>query len=299
MPSTHLFSHLKLHFIVLIYGFTAILGKLISIDAVNLVWYRMLIAAVSIYLFLRIKKIPVQLPIKDIARFLLIGLLVAAHWISFFGAIKLSNVSVTLGCLASTTLFTSILEPVFYRKRINPVEFLIGLLIIAGLYLIFQFEFQYWKGIVTAIISAFLAGLFTVLNKKEVEKFSARVISMYEMIGGVAGISFYLLLQNDNTYIISSLPADDLVYLLLLGIVCTAFAYVAQVDVMRKLTAYVVSLTINLEPVYGILFAFLIFGESELMSLGFYIGTLLILLSVLGYPYYVRHSARSKVRATD
>jgi drug/metabolite transporter (DMT)-like permease len=292
MSSSSLISHLKLHFVVLIYGFTAILGKLISISAIDLVWYRMLIAAVSIYIYIRMRRISIRLPLREIIRILIIGLLVAAHWITFFGAIKLSNVSVTLGCLASATLFTSILEPLFYRKRLNWIEVVIGLLIIAGLYLIFQFEFHYWKGILTAIISAFLAGLFTVLNRKQVERQSAHIISFYEMIGGVLGITLFLLVRGEHTHIFQAIPYTDLIYLLLLGIVCTAFAFVVQVDVMRQLTAYVVALTINLEPVYGIILAVIFFGDSELMSFGFYIGTVVILLSIIGYPLYTRRAKK-------
>ena len=288
-----LFSHLKLHVVVLIYGFTAILGKLISLSAIHLVWYRMLIASVSLFVYLLIRRVSVQLPFRDVMRFLLIGLIVAIHWITFFGAIKLSNVSVTLGCLAATTLFTGILEPLFYRKRLNLIELAIGLFTIIGLYLIFQFEFHYWKGIVTAVISAFLAGLFTVMNKKQVERFPARVISLYEMAGGFAGISLFLLIRGFKEPFTTPLPAVDLIYLLLLGIVCTSFAFVVQVDVMRELTAFIVSLTINLEPIYGILLAFFFFGENELMSLGFYLGTLLILLSVFGYPLYKKYAAGS------
>ncbi len=291
MPSPHIASHLKLHFIVLIYGFTAILGKLISISAVELVWYRMLIAGVSIYIFLRIRKIPMLLPVRDVVKTILIGVLVAAHWITFFGAIKLSNVSVTLGCLASATLFTGILEPIFYKKRFDLVEIIIGLIIIAGLYIIFQFEIRYWKGILTAVISAFLAGLFTVMNRKQVEKHSAYVISLYEMLGGGLGIGIFLLFQEGDFASYQTLPVNDVFYLLLLGIVCTAYAFVVQVDVMRQLTAYAVALTINLEPVYGIILAYLFFGESEYMSSGFYIGTVVILLSVFGYPLYQRYAA--------
>jgi len=294
MTSTRIVSLLKLHFIVIIFGFTAILGKLISISAIDLVWYRMLIAVVTLYIFLRIRRISLSLPVGEVIKILFIGLLVAAHWITFFGAIKLSNVSVTLGCLASATLFTAIIEPFFYRHRPDLVEVIIGALIILGLYLIFQFELQFWKGILTATISAFLAGLFTVLNRKQVEKHPARVISFYEMLGGWLGISIFLLFRKNDTDIFNLLSPDDIIYLLLLGIVCTAFAFVILVDVMRQLTAYVVALTINLEPVYGILLALLFFGDSELMSMGFYLGTLLILISVLGYPFYQRSRMRSK-----
>jgi drug/metabolite transporter (DMT)-like permease len=161
--------------------------------AEQLVWCRMLIAALSFIVLFAVNRTKFILPFREVLKILGVGLIVAGHWLCFFGAIKLSNVSVTLGCLASATLFTSLIEPVFFRKKMNGVEIIIGLLIIAGLYLIFQFETHYWKGIVTAITSALFAGLFTVLNRKLVAKHSARVITFWEMIGGVFGITVYLI----------------------------------------------------------------------------------------------------------
>ena len=185
-------SHFKLHFVVFIYGFTAILGKLIILPAAQLVWYRMLIAVITFYFFLRLKKTDLSISREHFLKLFGIGIIVAIHWITFFGAIKISNVSVTLGCLATTTLFTSLLEPFFFRKRINAVEVIIGLLIILGLYMIFRFETRYSDGVIVALISAFLAGLFTVINKKMVLNHKASVIGFYEMTGGLAGISIYL-----------------------------------------------------------------------------------------------------------
>lgn len=272
---------------MIIYGFTAILGKLITLPAPLLVFYRMLIAVIAFYIFLRLKKTDLSISKIQFFRLFGIGVIVAVHWISFFGAIQLSNISVTLGCFATTTLFTSLLEPFFFRKRINAVEVMIGLLIILGLYLIFRFETRFLLGMIVALISAFLAGLFTVLNKKLVSHQKASVISFYEMMGGVAGIAIYLVISNLTKTTVIALPTlPDLVYLMILGIVCTAYAFAVTVDIMKHLSAYVVTLTINLEPVYGILMAYFIFGESEHMTGGFYLGTTIILLSVLGYPLY-------------
>lgn len=284
-----LYSHLKLHFIVLIYGFTAILGKLISIPANQLVWYRMCIASLSFLIIFTITKTKFIIPLKDILKIIGVGLIVALHWITFFGAVKLSNVSVTLGCLASTTLFTSIIEPIIFKRRLNTIEVIIGIIIIVGLYMIFKFEASYWQGIITAICSAFLAGLFTVLNKKLVSNHGARIISFWEMVGGFIGISISLLFTKSFSSSMLQPNINDLIYLLILGTICTAFAFVVQVDVMKKLSAYIVALTINLEPVYGIILAFIFFGSKELMSTGFYFGTVIILLSVFGYPLYVHY----------
>lgn len=297
MKQSILYNHLKLHFIVIIYGFTAILGKLITLPADQLVWYRMFIAASAFLILFLVSKTKFVLQISEVLTLLGVGIIVGAHWVTFFGAVKLSNVSVTLGCLASATLFTSILEPLFFRKRLNAVEVIIGMLIIIGLYLIFQFETKYWQGIIMAITSAFLAGLFTVLNRKLVKKHSARIISFYEMIGGFSGIAIYLLFSGSFSSGLATPNGMDIVYLLILGLVCTAFAFVIQVDVMRQLTAYIVALTINLEPIYGIILAFAFFGDSELMSSGFYLGTVVILLSVFGYPVYNHIVAKRKANS--
>jgi len=279
-------SHFKLHFVVLIYGFTAILGKLISLPASQLVWYRMLIAVIAFYIFIRWKGTDLSISRIQFFKLFGIGIIVAIHWITFFGAIKISNVSVTLGCLATATLFTSLLEPFFFRKRINAVEVIVGLLIILGLYLIFRFETRYSLGIIVALISALLAGLFTVLNKKMVVHQKASVISFYEMLGGLTGITVYLLFSGWGNLSLSLPLPMDIVYLLVLGTICTAYAFAVQVDVMKHLSAFIVALTINLEPVYGIVMAYFIFGETEHMTGGFYIGTAIILISVLGFPVY-------------
>ena len=279
-------SHLKLHLVVLIYGFTAILGKLISLPAAQLVWYRMLIALISFYIFLRWRKTNLSIDRKQFVQLFGIGMIVALHWIAFFGAIKIANVSVALGCLATSTLFTSLLEPFFFRKRINALEVIIGLLIILGLYMIFRFETSYSLGIIVALAAAFLAGLFSVLNKKMVVHQKASVISFYEMMGGVFCITIYLLVSGCGNNPLSIPTPTDFICLLALGIICTAYAFAVQVKIMKHLSAYIVALTINLEPVYGILMAYFLFGETEHMTAGFYLGTTIILLSVLGFPLY-------------
>jgi len=279
-------SHLKLHLVVLIYGFTAILGKLISLPAAQLVWYRMLIALISFYIFLRWRKTNLSIDRKHFFQLFGIGMIVALHWIAFFGAIKIANVSVALGCLATSTLFTSLLEPFFFHKRINAVEVIVGLLIILGLYLIFRFETSYSLGIIVALAAAFLAGLFSVLNKKMVVHQKASVISFYEMMGGVFCITIYLLVSGCGNNPLSIPTPTDFICLLALGIICTAYAFAVQVKIMKHLSAYIVALTINLEPVYGILMAYFLFGETEHMTGGFYLGTTIILLSVLGFPLY-------------
>jgi len=290
-------QYFSLHFVIIILGFTAILGKLISLPAVQLVWYRTLIAFIGIFIYLKFKKINYRIPLKNVLSILGIGVIVAAHWICFFHAVKVSNVSVTLGCLATTTLFTSFLEPITQKRRISLLEVFIGLIVIVGLYMIFQFETKYTLGIIFSVICAFLAGLFSVLNKNISLKFDPTVISFYEMISGFLAISIYMLTFENIATIDLSLSTNDLIYLLLLGIVCTAYAFVVQVGIMKVLSAYTVVLSINLEPVYGIIAANFIFGESEHMTTGFYSGTLLIILSVFLYPVIKNYLQRgNKVR---
>ncbi len=280
----HLAQYIHLHFIVILLGFTAILGALITLDAIALVWYRMLFATVGLYLFLLIQKIPIKVNRKQLFHLLSIGILVALHWITFFHAIKVSNVSVTLGVFASTTLFTSFLEPILQGRKIFWLEVLIGLVIIFGIYLIFRFEINYFEGILYSLISALLNGLFVVLNRNISHRWNPTVISFYEMIGGFAAISvFYIGYSHpDGGFFLLSLP--DVGWLIILSLLCTSYAFTAIVEIMKVLSAYTVVLSINLEPVYGIILAYLIFGESEKMSAGFYMGTLIILISVFSYP---------------
>ncbi len=268
---------LLLHVVVFIFGFTGILGKLIETDSDLLVWWRMLIAAISIALFAYpAGKIHKSIWINAKA-YLGVGFLIALHWVTFFQAIKISNVSVTLACLSSASLFTAILEPLIFKRRIDPAEIFFGAMVVIGLVLIFSFETEYAAGIAMALTSAFLASLFTVINGRLIQKDNPYRISLVEMIGGVLGITVWLALSGKIGANMIDIPASDWLWILLLGSICTAFAFVASVKVMEELTPFTVSLTINLEPVYGIILAFFIFGSSEKMTFGFYVGTVLIL----------------------
>ncbi len=273
---------------VFIYGFTAILGKLITLDAIQLVWYRMLIAfvALGVILQFRGRKMAVNWPL--FFRLVGIGFIVAFHWIAFFHAIKISTISVALGCMASTTLFTSILEPALVRRPMVWLEVVTGILIITGLYMIFRFEPDHIAGIITALTAAFLAGLFTVLNKIMTVRHRPLLISFYEMGGGFVGITLFMWLNGTFDAGLQTPLWSDWIYLLLLGVVCTAYAFATSVKVMQVLSAYTVVLTINMEPIYGILLAFVFFGESELMSAGFYVGTVIILAAVFLFPVISR-----------
>ncbi len=275
---------LQLHFIVLLFGFTAILGKLITIDAMELVAWRMGLAALGMAVMLFFIKPKFNIPKITLLKIIATGIIVAIHWIFFFLAVKVSNVSVTLGCMASGTLFTSILEPLIERRKIWWVEVVIGLLIIAGLYIITQFAFNYYLGIAYALFSAFMAVLFGVINKQFVKHHHPLVISFTEMLTGSIAIILFALIAGINFTPINDIPNSDWLWLLILAWICTAYAFLGIVQLLKRLSAYSVSLAINLEPVYGIILAFMIFGESEKMDIGFYIGAVIILLSVGIYP---------------
>lgn len=274
-----------LHLTVLIWGFTGILGALIQVSAVHLVWYRVLIASLSLFLYFKLRRKALRIPAKQIGIYLLNGGLVGLHWLLFFHSIKVSTVSVTLVCLSSVTLFTSILEPAIKRKKISPAEVITGLLIIIGICLIFTFESDYTLGIVYGLSCALMASIFSIINSQLMKTGSASTISLYEMIGAFIWISAFMGVtgQIDDQLFVST---SDLSYLVLLGTICTAAAYVAGVAVMKELSAFTVALVTNLEPVYGIVLAWLFFGKSEQMSWGFYLGAVIVLGAVFLFPYF-------------
>ncbi|CAM3774213.1 DMT family transporter [Flavobacterium saliperosum] len=281
MPSDKLKSYFHLHFIVFIWGFTAVLGKLISLDALPLVWYRMLIAVSIIFLYIKVSKIPLVVSKRLMFGFLFSGLVIAMHWFTFFQAIKVSNISVTLACLSTGALFASILEPIFYGKKIVFYEVLFGLFVVFGLGIIFNVEGNYIEGILLALTSAFLSAMFSVINGKFAQYNDAAVITFYELLGGVGFFSIYLLFSGSFTEDFFRISTNDLLWLFVLGSVCTAYAFLASVKVMKYLTPYTVMLTINLEPIYGIILGILVFSESEKMSPEFYIGASIIVLTVI------------------
>lgn len=285
-----------LHLVVLIFGFTGILGKLISIHSELLVWHRMLVAFVSLFIFMLIKKKSIRLSKSGLIQFIGVGFIIAAHWIFFFEAIKQSNVSIALAALATASIFTALLEPLFFKRKLYLYEVFLGAVVVLGLYFIFEFTVGRTLGIFLGVISAFLASLFTVINGKLIQRYNSERISLYEMLGGVLGISIYFLLGIPEGDFSLFIPSSDLIYILLLGIVCTAFAFVASVEVMKELSPFTVSLSINLEPVYGIILAVLIFGEEEEMSGGFYTGTLIILSSIFLNVWLKRIAKRKRER---
>lgn len=281
MPENKLASHLQLHLIVFIWGFTAVLGALITIKEAHLVWFRMLFAGLFLLVYLLITKKSLKLPINEILKLVLVGFLIALHWIFFFKAINISNVSVTLAMFSAGAFLASLLEPLFFNRRILWYEVLFGLIIIAGLAMIMQVEIHYLSGMSFALVSIFLGVIFTLLNGKLIQQHDATVIAFYEFFAGFGLVTVYLLTNNSFNKSFFEISNHDLILILLLASVCTAYAFTASVEVMKKLSPYTVMLTTNLEPVYGIFLAYFIIGGNEKMSISFYIGAVIILITVV------------------
>ncbi|QSW87729.1 DMT family transporter [Flavobacterium endoglycinae] len=281
MRNDNLKSYLNLHLIVFIWGFTAILGALITIDAENLVWYRMLIAMIFLGGFIAFKKQSFQVPVKEFFKLIFVGLLIALHWIFFFKAIHVSNVSITLSIFSLGAFFASLLEPLFYGRKVLWYEVFFGLVIIAGLGLILQVEIKYLTGVYYALAAIILGVLFTLMNGKLISDHEPSVITFYEFGAGVFFITIYFLIQGKFTADFFQMSLNNWVLLLILASICTAYAFTASVKVMQRLTPYTVMLTTNLEPVYGIVLAYFILGGKEKMSVEFYIGAVIIIITVI------------------
>lgn len=281
MLENKLKNYLLLHLIVFIWGFTAILGALITIDAIPLVFFRMGLAVLFILLFFIYKKKSFFLDKQGVLKFLITGVIIATHWIFFFKAIKVSNVSVALVTMSTGAFFTSLIEPVFFKRKIKLLEIVLGLLVIIGLYIIFNFESQYKLGIIYALISSFLGSLFAVLNGLFVKKYDPNSISLYQLFFGTLFVAVYLVISNGFTPTFFNLPKLDWLYLTILSSVCTAYAFIASVKVMKYLSPYTVMLTINLEPIYAIILALFIFGDKEKMNPEFYFGAFIVFAVVL------------------
>ena len=274
-------NYLHLHFIIIIWGFTAVLGALISIDAIPLVWYRMLIATVFLILFMLIRRKSFRISKGLLIRFILGGIIIALHWVTFFLAIKSSNVSVALIMMSTGAFFTSLIEPLFFKRRVSKLELFLGILVVIGLYIIFKIEGNYALGIVYGLISSFLSALFSVANGLYVKKNDPVTMSFYQLFFGVVFITILLGLKGEFTVPFFQLSSNDWIYLIILGSICTAYAFSASVKVMKVLSPFTVMLSINLEPVYGIILALLVFPEKEKMPPNFYFGALIILFAVV------------------
>ena len=273
---------MQLHTAVFLAGFTGILGRLITLNEGLLVWYRMMITVITLGAIMLYRKELKKIPVSELIKITAVGAVVALHWVTFYGSIKYANVSIALVCFSSIGFFTALLEPVILKRRFEWREVLLGLLAILGIYLIFNFNPNFKTGIIIGIISALLATVFSIFNKGFVARLPVKTVTFYEIGGGWLVLTLLMPLYLNlfpTTYVFPG--AKDWIWLLILAWVCTVFALLLQLNSLRKLSTFTSNLTYNLEPIYGIILAFIFFHENEHLSDGFYYGFALIFLSVM------------------
>jgi drug/metabolite transporter (DMT)-like permease len=288
-------AFLQLHIAVFLAGFTAILGKLIGLQEGLLVWYRLFLTVGILGLIMYFRKQLRPMPFKDLLKISLVGLIIAIHWVTFYGSVKYANVSVALVCFSATGFFTAIFEPLMLRKKIVWVELGLGMIAISGIYVIFDFHPQYKLGIIFGIISSMGSAIFPVLNKQLLVRFSPKTLTLYELGGGLFFLTLLL------PFYIGAFPAlyyiptlQDWAWLLVLAVLCTIVSFDLQLKALQKISAFTANLTYNLEPVYGIILAFIFFKENKLLHNEFYIGLALILLAIsLQMLRVYRHASKS------
>lgn len=277
-------KYLLLHFIILLWGFTPVLGKLISLDAYDLVWYRLLFSLISLYLYLRYKGESLRIDPKQLFIILGTGIIVGIHWFFFYHAIKVSNVAVALAGFSTITLFASLFQPLLLKKKFYWTDLLYGLAIGVGLIVILNFEKLYFFGILYGIIAAITGAFFGIYNGKLIKDNNPSSIAFYEFAGAFAFISLIKLVNRGNNFL-PDLGLTDFLWLIILSVFCTTLAFTLSIKILRDFTPLTVIITNNLEPIYGIVFSLIIFRQSEYMSIGFYTGTAIILVSVFTYPF--------------
>ncbi|MBL0742552.1 DMT family transporter [Chryseolinea lacunae] len=282
-------DYLKLHFIVFLWGFSAILGKLVSIPTMEMVFFRALLAALGLAIVIYARKESFTVPPKSLLYLILIGFVVALHWVSFFGAGRVANVSVSLVGFATNSLWTAVLEPWLNRTRIKKFELVLGCLVLFGLYVIFSFDFQYKLGLLLGIMAGLTSALFSIFNSRMVRTIPSFTIAFYEMIGCFLGLALFLpvykMVWGTHEAMLYLPTLSDWLWIALLAGVCSVYAYSTAVELMKKISVFLIQLTLNLEPVYGIIMAVLIFGASEKMGTNFYVGTGIIMSAVIVYPF--------------
>ncbi|RZK75914.1 MAG: EamA family transporter [Pedobacter sp.] len=293
-------DYLHLHFIVFLWGFTAILGQLITLPDVELVFYRTLSASLALAALIYLKKAGFKIGRNEVLKIVSVGAIIAVHWVLFFVSATVSSVSICLAGMATGTLWTAILEPLIRKRAVKPHELILGLIIVAGLYVIFRFEFDNALGLALGVASAMCGAVFSIFNSGFTKKHSPLTITFYEMLGACLTVLLFFPVYSgfftNGKGLQLEVSLSDAGYLAVLVLVCTVYAFSASVNLMKRISAYAMNLTINLEPVYGIMLAVLIFGDKEKMSAGFYSGTLIILFAVLIYPVLDKYVEKRKAR---
>jgi drug/metabolite transporter (DMT)-like permease len=273
---------IQLHIAVFLAGFTAILGVLIKLNEGLLVWYRLLLSVIALLILQYYTKQLQKLPLKQALKIGSVGIIVAIHWVAFYGSVKYANVSVALVCFSATSFFTALFEPLILQRKINFIELALGAMAVVGIYIIFDFHPQYKLGIIFGIVAAMGSALFPIFNKTILKNYSPQTVTLYELGGGLVALSVLVpiyLLQFPATYYLPTLT--DWVWLLVLALLCTVLSFNLQLNALKKLSAFTTNLTYNLEPVYGIILAFIFFKENEYLNQSFYVGLVFILGAVI------------------
>jgi drug/metabolite transporter (DMT)-like permease len=291
-------AYFELHLAVVLFGLTALLGGLIDLSAIVIVWWRVLLTSISLLFLIRIRHLFRSLPLSTILSFAGIGIIVGLHWVTFYGAVKLSNVSICLVGMSTTSIFTAFLEPVFFRQKIKWHEVLLSLMIVPGMILVVNAtDFSLLTGLWVAMVSALLSSLFAILNKKQISKTSELSITFLELGSAWIFLSLLIPLYSwlGNIHLNMRPPGwDDWLYLIILALLCTTFAYALNLKALKYISAFTSNLALNLEPVYGIILAWIILKENEELSTGFYWGVVIILLAVFGHPFLARRVRKKK-----
>jgi drug/metabolite transporter (DMT)-like permease len=279
---------LLLHLVVFIWGFSPILGRYITVGSGQLVWFRMLITIIAMYAYVRWKNKNLAISRREIIQLAGIGLIIMVHWLSFYEAIKVSNISVTMVAFSTGTLFSSVIEPILFKRRVRFYEVVIGLVIIGAIAVIFSIEFRYWLGIVLGIAAAFTSSLFGVLNGIMSRRLPPAVISFYEISSALLGLTLVFLVTGKFDAGFFELDQASVTGILVLALVCTVFPFIASVNLARYISPYTIVLTVNLETVYGIIWGILFYNENKEVKPAFYLGVVIILLAIFLNSYLKR-----------
>lgn len=275
-------SYLVLHTAVLLAGFTGVFGKLITLNQIPLVWFRVLLSTIILFIVLKLFKIERLKSTKDAFKIAKVGVLITIHWIFFYGSIKFSNISIGVVCYCLTSFFTAVLEPIINKKRFSAAQLMLSMLTLIGISLIFHFDSSYQLGIILGVISTIFAALYTIYNEQLVKQYDSKLLNFYQMLSGTIvlgfGLPIFYYLFPTERFIPSF---SDGVYLILLALFCTVGLYVLFAESLKKLSAFTVNLSFNLEPIYSIIIAFLFFNEGKQVNASFYVGLALVLVSVL------------------
>lgn len=292
-------AFIKLHLSILLAGFTGIFGKLITLNEGLLVWYRMLITSVLLFILLKLWKKFRVLPLQDIIRIGGVGFLLSMHWVFFYASIKASNISIGVICFSLVGFFTAILEPFINRRKFLMTELILSLITLSGIVLIFNLDMRYQIGIILGIISSALAALFTIMNKRVGADYASTTMLFYEMIGGVICLSLIMPFYLYSFQVESLIPSiQNILYLLVFCVFCTILLYILQIQALKSISAFTVNLSYNLEPVYSIVLAMLFFGEAKELNYSFYMGLALILLSTLLQMFNVVRERKRQTRVS-